>query len=114
MKEHRVDAVHFYDNNFFLKEAHAEELAERIAPLRIRWWCEARIDVMLRFSDRTWERLRRAGLTMAYFGAESGSDESLKKMSKNLTTAQTLALAEKARRFGIVPEFSFMFGDPDD
>jgi hypothetical protein len=114
VKTHGVDAVHFYDNNFFLKEAHAEELAERIAPLGIRWWCEARIDVMLRFSDRTWESLRRAGLTMAYFGAESGSDETLKKMSKNLTTAQTLALAERARRFGIVPEFSFMFGDPDD
>lgn len=113
-KNHRVDAVHFYDNNFFLKEAHAEELAERIAPLKIRWWCEARIDVMLRFSDRTWEALRRAGLAMVFFGAESGSDENLKKMSKNLTTGQTLALAEKTRRFGIVPEFSFMFGDPDD
>ena len=114
VKEHRVDAVHFYDNNFFLKEEHAEELCGRLAPLGLRWWCEARIDAMLRFSDRTWETIRRSGCAMVYFGAESGSDETLRKMSKNLTTAQTLALAAKAGEFGIVPEFSFMFGDPDD
>ena len=114
VKRHGMDAVHFYDNNFFLKESRALELAGRMTPLGLKWWCEARIDVMLRFSDRTWEALRRSGLTMVYFGAESGSDETLRKMSKNLTTAQTLALAEKTRRFGIVPEFSFMFGDPDE
>ena len=32
--------------NFFLREDHARELAERIAPLNMRWWCEARIDIV--------------------------------------------------------------------
>jgi anaerobic magnesium-protoporphyrin IX monomethyl ester cyclase len=114
VKRHGVDAVHFYDNNFFLREEHAEELCGRLAPLGLRWWCEARIDTMLRFSDRTWETIRRSGCAMVFFGAESGSDATLAKMSKNLTTEQTLALARKTREFGIVPEFSFVFGDPDD
>ncbi len=114
VERHGMDAVHFYDNNFFLLEMHAKELCERIGPLNLRWWCEARIDVMLRYSDRTWETIRRSGLTMVYFGAESGSDARLKRMSKNLTTEQTIALAEKTRRFGIIPEFSFMVGDPED
>jgi len=69
---------------------------------------------MLRFPDATWEAIRRSGLAMVFFGAESGSDETLAKMSKRLTTAETLAVAEKTRRFGIVPEFSFVLGDPDD
>ena len=111
---HGMDAVHFYDNNFFLKEEHAVELCERIAPLGLSWWCEARIDAMLRFSDATWRTIRRAGLKMAYFGAESGSNERLKRMSKNLTAEQTLALAAKAKEHGILPEFSFVFGDPED
>jgi len=111
---HGVDAVHFYDNNFFLKEDHARELCDRLAPLGLKWWCEARIDVMNRFSNETWEAIRRAGCSMVFFGAESGSDETLRKMSKNLTTAETLALARRAKAFGIVPEFSFVFGDPDD
>jgi anaerobic magnesium-protoporphyrin IX monomethyl ester cyclase len=114
VREYGVDAVHFYDNNFFLKEDHARELCDRLAPLGLRWWCEARVDVMNRFSDGTWAAIRRAGCSMVFFGAESGSDETLRKMSKNLTAAETLALAERAKAFGIVPEFSFVFGDPDD
>ncbi len=114
VERHGMDAVHFYDNNFFLKEGHAVEVCERMTRLGLRWWCEARIDVMLGYSDKTWETIRRSGLTMVYFGAESGSDERLRRMSKRLTTAQTIALAEKTKQFGIIPEFSFMLGDPDD
>jgi anaerobic magnesium-protoporphyrin IX monomethyl ester cyclase len=114
VKAHGVDAVHFYDNNFFVREEHADELSGRLAPLGLRWWCEARIDTMLRFSDRTWETIRHSGCAMVYTGAESGSNETLRKMSKNLTTEQTLAFAARTRKFGIIPEFSFMFGDPDD
>ena len=114
VERHGMDSLHFYDNSFFLKEAHAEELCERITPLGLRWWCEARIDVMLRFSDATWRKVRRSGLTMAFFGAESGSDERLRRMSKNLTVEQTLAHAARMRSFGIVPEYSFVIGDPED
>ena len=34
VREHGMDSVHFYDNNFFVKEAHARELAERIDAAR--------------------------------------------------------------------------------
>ncbi|MFL5384888.1 MAG: B12-binding domain-containing radical SAM protein [Longimicrobiaceae bacterium] len=109
-----MDSVHFYDNNFFLREDHALEFAERMERLRMAWWCEARIDAMLRFSDATWRALKRSGLRMVFFGAESGSDEVLKKMNKTLTTAQTLEVAARTREHGIIPEFSFVLGGPDD
>jgi len=48
-----VDAVQFYDNNFFLREDHARDLVDRMAPLNLRWWCEARTDIMMRYSDAT-------------------------------------------------------------
>jgi anaerobic magnesium-protoporphyrin IX monomethyl ester cyclase len=109
-----VDAVQFYDNNFFLREDHTRELADRMAPLKLRWWCEGRTDVMMRYSDATFEALRRAGCTMIFFGAESGSNEILKEMNKDLTAEDTFALASRIRRFGIVPEFSVIFGNPKD
>lgn len=112
--QHGMDSVHFYDSNFFLKEDHAVELAERMTPLGLKWWCEARVDAMLRFSDATWTALRRSGLEMVFFGAESGSNEVLRKMSKRLTTEQIEDVAGRARRHGIVPEFSFVLGDPDE
>jgi radical SAM superfamily enzyme YgiQ (UPF0313 family) len=114
VREHGMDALHFYDNNFFLNERHAREIASAIAPLGLRWWCEARVDTLSRFSHETWQLLRRAGLTMIFCGAESGSDEVLAKMTKGTTTAQILEVAHRTREHGIIPEFSFVFGDPDE
>ena len=51
---------------------------------------------------------------MVFCGAESGSDEILVKMNKGTTTAQILETAAKTRQHGIIPEFSFVFGDPDE
>ena len=113
-RTHGMDSVHFYDNNFFVREDHARDLAARMAPLRLRWWCEARVDALGRFSDDTWRLLKRAGLTMVFCGAESGSDEVLRKMNKGITTAQISDIAARTRTHGIIPEFSFVFGDPDD
>lgn len=109
-----VDAVQFYDNNFFLREDHARELVDRMAPLNLRWWCEARADIMMRYSDATWEAIRRSGCAMIFFGVESGSNETLKEMQKDLRVEETLALAARIRRFGIIPEFSIIFGNPRD
>jgi radical SAM superfamily enzyme YgiQ (UPF0313 family) len=116
VREHGVDAVEFYDNNFFVHEARTAEFAERILPLRIGWWGESRIDTMLRYSDRTWALMRDSGLRMVFLGAESGSDETLKRMNKGGTasTAKTLEIAAKMRRYGIVPEMSFVMGNPPD
>ena len=109
-----VDAVQFYDNNFFLREDHTRELVDRMAPLKMRWWCEGRIDIMMKYSDATFEAIRRAGCTMIFFGAESGSNENLKEMNKDLCAEDTLALASRIRTFGIIPEFSIIFGNPKD
>jgi radical SAM superfamily enzyme YgiQ (UPF0313 family) len=109
-----ADSVQFYDMNFFLREDHARELADRLAPLDLRWWCEARVDVMSRYSDATLAALRRGGCTMIFFGAESGSDWALKEMKKGITTEQTIQVARRMRTFDIIPEFSFVIGNPGD
>ena len=114
MREHGMDSVHFYDNNFFVSEPQARDVADSMAPLGLRWWCEARVDVLSRFSDDTWRRLARAGLAMVFCGAESGSDEVLQRMGKGITTAQILEVAARTRAYGIIPEFSFVFGDPQE
>jgi len=114
VQRYGVDAVQFYDNNFFLREEHTRELVDRIAPLNLQWWCEGRIDIMMRYSDATFQAIRRSGCTMIFFGAESGSNQHLKEMKKDLRAEDTLALASRIRNFGIVPEFSIIFGNPKD
>lgn len=116
VSEWGVNAVEFYDNNFFTHEQRCREIADRIRPLNLAWWGEGRIDTMLRFKDSTWEAMRDGGLRMVFLGAESGSAETLARMDKGgtLTPGMTLDLAEKMRRFGVVPEFSFVLGNPPD
>lgn len=116
VRDWRVDAVEFYDNNFFTSEARSAEVAERIRPLGVAWWGEGRVDTMLRFSEATWRAMRDSGLRMVFLGAESGSAETLARMDKGgtLRPQDTLELARLMRGYGIVPEFSFIVGNPPD
>jgi radical SAM superfamily enzyme YgiQ (UPF0313 family) len=111
-----VDAVHMIDMDFFISEARAAEIADRLAPLGIQWWAMGRIDLLVHYDDRTWRALRRSGLRMIFSGAESGSDETLARMNKGGRARVDLALdlAARARAHGIVPELSFVVGTPPD
>ncbi len=113
---HGADAVEFYDNNFFVHEARTIEFAERIRDLGIGWWGESRIDTLLRYRPASWRAVADSGLRMVFMGAESGSDETLKRMNKGGTAAaeKTLEMAGLMRSYGIVPEFSFILGNPPD
>jgi radical SAM superfamily enzyme YgiQ (UPF0313 family) len=68
------------------------------------------------YSDATFEKLRRSGVKMIFMGAESGDDETLKRMNKGgkSGTAQTLAIVERMKHYDIVPELSFVMGNPPD
>src|SRR5258708_19580104 len=112
-REYGVNAVQFYDNNFFLREDHTRELAERMAPLKMQWWCEGRVDTVLSYSDETLRKLRQSGCVMIFFGVESGSDEILRGMKKQLKSDQILALANRIPNFHILPEHSFIFANPN-
>ncbi|MCB9136314.1 MAG: cobalamin B12-binding domain-containing protein [Anaerolineales bacterium] len=118
VKTFGVDALEFDDNNFFTAEARVAEFCERIIGmgLEIGWWGEARIDTMMKYSDRTWALMRDAGLRMVFLGAESGSDETLARMNKGGTASaeKTLEIAKKMQRYGIVPEMSFVLGNPPE
>ncbi len=111
-----VNAVEFYDNNFFTHEARVAEFSERILDDGISWWGEGRIDTLQNYSDRTWRLMRDSGLRMIFMGAESGSMETLKHMNKGgkMSPDKTLAMARRMREWDIVPEFSFVIGNPPD
>jgi len=114
VENYGVDGVQFYDMNFFMREDHTVELMERLAPLNLRWWCEGRVDTISRYSPATLNKIKRAGCAMIFFGAESGSDWVLKEMNKGITTDQTIEVAIRMAEVGIVPEFSFVVGNPGD
>jgi anaerobic magnesium-protoporphyrin IX monomethyl ester cyclase len=109
-----ANAVQFYDHNFFDREETSISLVEGLATVGLPWWCYARADTLAGFSASTWEKLRRGKLRMAYIGAETASDEVLRRMHKGARVNHTLEVAIRCREYGIIPEFSFVLGGPED
>lgn len=80
------------------------------------WWGEGRIDTLDRYKDESLALMKEAGCRMIFFGAETGNDEVLKRMDKGgkQTGAQILSFAARMKKFGIIPEYSFVLGTPAD
>jgi radical SAM superfamily enzyme YgiQ (UPF0313 family) len=109
-----ANGVQFYDHNFFDREETSVPVLEVLAKLAMPWWCYARADAMARFSPQTWELIRRSRLRMAYIGAEAASDHVLARMRKGSRVDHTLEVAALCRAHGVIPEFSFVLGGPED
>jgi hypothetical protein len=109
-----ADGVQFYDHNFFDREESSVPVLEVLAKLQLPWWCYARSDALARFRPQTWELLRKSRLRMAYIGAEAASDAVLNSMRKGTRVDHTLEVAALCRQYGIIPEFSFVLGGPED
>ena len=109
-----ADSIQYFDHNFFDREADMAPLLEVMARYELPWWCYARADALLNLSASSWSLVRKSRLRMAYIGAESPNDAMLKSIRKGTRSDQTLAVAELCRIQGVIPELSFMVGNPDD
>ncbi len=111
-----IDGMEFHDMDFFISEPRTADIADRMTPLNINWWALGRVDELMRYSDTTWRKIADSGAKMLFMGAESGSDEMLARMNKGgkSGTEQTLALVERMKAFNVIPELSFVLGNPPD
>jgi hypothetical protein len=114
--QYRVNAVQFHDMDFFISERRVADFCDRIKDYGMTWWALGRIDELSRYKDSTWKLMKQSGLKMIFCGAESGSDEMLQRMNKGgqASTQLTLELAVKMKSYGIIPEYSFVLGNPPE
>lgn len=114
--QYGIDSVQFFDNNFFVSQRRCLEFSERLlaSARQLTWWGEGRIDTLLKFDERTLVQMKRSGLKMVFMGAESSDQETLDFYNKGgtLTPDDTLELTRRFQRIGIVPEYSFVLGNP--
>ncbi len=115
-EKYGINAVEFYDSNFFVSEQRVVEFSKLIKRENLVWWGEGRIDTIDRYSDESLSLMREAGCKMIFHGAETGNDEMLKKMDKGGTQTgeQIKRFAARMAKFDIIPEYSFVIGTPAD
>lgn len=88
----------------FLAELHRNGLAGKMV-----WKINCRADAV---DPELFVEMRRAGLHMVYMGLESGTEEGLKTLHKQITVEQNIRAVEILKQIGVRFEFGFMLLDP--
>jgi anaerobic magnesium-protoporphyrin IX monomethyl ester cyclase len=88
----------------FIGELHRNGL-----PGRVAWKINCRADAV---EPELFAEMRQAGLYMVYMGLESGTEEGLKTLHKQISVAQNIRAVEILKSIGLIFEFGFMLLDP--
>ncbi|HYR08149.1 MAG TPA: radical SAM protein [Longimicrobium sp.] len=115
-RRHRFDDVNFQDETFFTYADRVEGIAEELLRrgVRVTWAATMRADQCFRLSDRVFATCRRSGLRRVLVGVESGSDEMMKRIRKDITLEQVFYAAERCRAAGVAVIFPFIVGFPGE
>ena len=113
---YRFDELAFQDETFFTYRDRVEGIADQLLQRGIRctWTATLRADQSERLSDEIFEKCVRSGFNRAMIGVESGSQEMMDWMQKDIKIEQVLAAAERCARFGIGAIFPFIVGFPGE
>ena len=108
--------ISFADDVFTLNRRRVIEICREILrrDLRFSWECLGRVDA---FDYPTANEMKEAGCFRIFFGIESGNDDILKVMNKQITTDQARDAVETAHRAGLEVGAFFILcypGETDD
>ncbi len=115
-ERYRFDDVNFQDETFFTKRDRVQALAEHIVDsgMKITWAATMRADQGVRLPDEVWARCKESGLRRLLVGVESGSDEMLKRIAKDIKIEQVFRTVDQMLKHGIAGHFPFIVGFPDE
>jgi radical SAM superfamily enzyme YgiQ (UPF0313 family) len=116
-EEHRHRIFLFQDDDFPLfgpvwqrwTREFLDELHRRGLPGRIIWKMNCRADVV---EPELFAAMRDAGLYLVYMGLESGSEDGLETLHKQISVKQNLRAVEILKGLRLMFEFGFMLFDP--
>jgi anaerobic magnesium-protoporphyrin IX monomethyl ester cyclase len=113
---YHFDDVNFQDETFFTQRDRVLAMADRIIELGMQftWAGTMRADQGVRLPDNVWARCKQSGLRRLLVGVESGSNEMLKRIQKDVKIEQVFATAEKMVQHRIAGHFPFIVGFPNE
>jgi len=110
-----VENFAFADDEFFIDKKRVEAILDGIiARGKLGITASCRLDIVQRFSDELLEKMKMAGISHVFFGAESGSDRILKKIKKDIKRKDIILGSQKVSEADIRPFLSFMSGFPGE
>ena len=113
---YRFDDVNFQDETFFTQRHRVQALAEKIieSGMKITWAATMRADQGIRMPEEIWKLCKQSGVRRLLVGVESGSNEMLKRIRKDIRIEQVYETAEKMLKHKIAGHFPFIVGFPEE
>ncbi|MFT6054595.1 MAG: radical SAM superfamily enzyme YgiQ (UPF0313 family) [Roseivirga sp.] len=108
--------VNFQDETFFTYKDRSVNIAKELieANLNISWAATMRADQGARLDRSDFLLLKKSGLRRALIGVESGSQEMMDWLKKDIKIEQVLECADRCRDLGISAQFPFIVGFPEE
>jgi len=107
-EKYQIDAIKFYDDNFFVDKNRALEILKRInLPAHL----EIRIDMI---DDALAKELKERRVFDLLIGAEAGSDRILTMINKKITVERILASVRSLAKFDVSACYSVIVGFPSE
>jgi radical SAM superfamily enzyme YgiQ (UPF0313 family) len=110
-ERYKISDISFQDELFVCGKNRTYEFAEKLAPLKLRWSAQARVNIV---DYPLLRAMKKAGCVMVGFGLESGSQEILNRMNKAITVEQSEKAMKAAIRAGLEIKVQLMFNYPGD
>lgn len=110
-----ANAIKFYDANFFINISIAMRFASALVEkdYGITWAASGHPKTLNNLKEEQWKILNQSRCSRFLIGAESGSQEALNIIKKQITPALILELAAKCSYYNIVGSFTFVVGFPN-
>ncbi|MBZ0273276.1 B12-binding domain-containing radical SAM protein [bacterium] len=113
-KVHGIRDIAFHDEVFVVSEKKVVELCQHILrnDLDVTWSCMTRADLPV--TEFALRMMKEAGCWQIQFGVESGSDDMLRRMRKDLSTADIASALSRASAAGIRTKGFILLGFPGE
>lgn len=113
IKKEGIKLIRFDDDNFGVTKQHINLLCNAlIAECRgLKWSCELHVRLV---DEKTMSIMKKAGCYSIDLGIESGNNEMLKKIRKNITIEEAMAACKTIKRNRIELNTFFMVGFPQE
>ncbi len=115
-KQYQFTDLNFQDENLFTDSSRVLQFASSKSAhkLSFSWAATLRADQGARLKDAEWAVLKGSGLRRLLIGVESGSQQMLDWLKKDIFIEQVHYCAEQCKTHGIAAIFPFIVGFPDE
>ena len=113
IENHDLDGVFFSDELWCIKKSDVYDFCKRVKDngLDFHWGVQLRIGML---DEEDFRLMYDAGCRWIFFGVESGSDEMLKSIHKNINKSAIKPTMDILKKIGITSICSFIIGFPDE